>query len=68
MAPQAHEKAVSEIKRVLKPKGKAFLGVAKGSMSYVDKAEWEEILEGFKVEERNRESLIKGRLALVSKN
>ncbi|UCB44793.1 MAG: class I SAM-dependent methyltransferase [Spirochaetota bacterium] len=68
MAPQTHQKAVSEIKRILKPKGKAFLGVAKGSMSYVDKAEWEEILSGFKVKQRNKESLLKGRQALVLKN
>ena len=40
---------------------------AKGSMSYMDKAEWEEILEGFKVEQRNSESFFKDRWALVSK-
>ena len=67
MAPQDHQSAVNEIKRILKPNGKAFLKAAKGSMSYVDKAEWEEILEGFKVERRNYESLLEDRWALVSK-
>lgn len=67
MAPQDHESAVKEIKRILKPSGKAFLKVAKGRMSYVDKAEWEEILEGFEVEGRNYESLLEDRWALVSK-
>ena len=67
MAPQDHESAVNEIKRILKPNGKAFLSAAKGSMSYVDKAEWETILEGFKVERRNYESFLEDRWALVSK-
>ncbi len=67
MAPQDHQSAVNEIKRILKPNGKAFLMAAKGSMSYVDKAEWEEILEGFKVERRNYESFLEDRWALVSK-
>lgn len=66
MAPQDHESAVNEMKRILKPGGKAFLQVAKGSMSYVDKAEWEGILEEFKVERRNYESLVEDRWALVS--
>ncbi|UCG93304.1 MAG: class I SAM-dependent methyltransferase [candidate division WOR-3 bacterium] len=67
VAPQDHESAVREIKRILKPDGKAFLSVAKGRMSYVDKAEWEGILEGFKVELRNYESFFEDRWALVSK-
>jgi ubiquinone/menaquinone biosynthesis C-methylase UbiE len=67
MAPQDHPSAVSEIKRVLKPSGKAFLQAAKGRMSYIHKAEWEEILEGFEVEERNYESFLEDRWALVSK-
>ncbi|HUS70075.1 MAG TPA: class I SAM-dependent methyltransferase [Anaerolineae bacterium] len=67
MAPQYHESAVKEIKRVLKPNGKAFLMAARGRMSYVDNAEWEEILEGFKVEQRNYESFLEDRWALVSK-
>jgi ubiquinone/menaquinone biosynthesis C-methylase UbiE len=67
MAPQDHESAVNEIKRTLKPNGKAFLSAARGFMSYVDKAEWEEILEGFKVEGRNYESLLEDRWALVCK-
>lgn len=53
MAPQHHESAVNEMRRVLKPSGQAYLSVAKGSFSYVDKAEWESILEGFRVERRS---------------
>jgi SAM-dependent methyltransferase len=67
MAPQDHESAVSEMKRILKPAGKAFLQVAKGFLSYVDKAEWEGILGGFTVERRSSESLLEDRWALVSK-
>jgi ubiquinone/menaquinone biosynthesis C-methylase UbiE len=39
MAPKYHELAVSEMKRILKPKGQAYLSVAKSWSSYVDKAE-----------------------------
>lgn len=67
MAPHDHESTINEIKRILKPSGKAFLSVAKGSMSYVDKAEWDKVLEGFTVEQRNRESFLEDRWALVSK-
>ena len=67
MAPQDHESAVGEIKRILKPDGKAFLKTARGSMSYVDDAEWEAILGEYQVEERNQASLFKDRWALVSK-
>jgi ubiquinone/menaquinone biosynthesis C-methylase UbiE len=66
-APKDHQSAVNEIKRIMKPNGKVFLSVAKGSMSYVDREEWEEILEGFKVERRNFESFFKSRWAIVSK-
>ena len=67
MAPQDHQSAVSEVKRILKPGGKAFLSAAKGSISYVDEAEWEEILTGFIVEQRNHESESGDRWAVVSK-
>ena len=67
MAPRDHGAVVTEIKRILKPNGKAFLKAARGSMSYVDKAEWEEILKGFNVEQRNYESLLFGRWALVTR-
>jgi SAM-dependent methyltransferase len=66
MAPQDHPSATDEIKRVLKPDGKAFLKAAKGFISYVDKEEWEAILVGFKVEQRNSEALFEDRWALVS--
>ena len=67
MAPQDHGPAVSEIRRVLKPGGKAFLKASRGAISYVDRAEWEEILEEFLVEHRNHESSWGDRWALVSK-
>ena len=67
MAPQDHPAAINEIERILKSNGKPFLKAARGFMSYVDKAEWEDILEGFTVERRNHESFAEDRWALVSK-
>jgi ubiquinone/menaquinone biosynthesis C-methylase UbiE len=52
MAPENHSNAVVEFKRILKPDGLAYISVAKGSMSYVDKEEWEDILLKFKVIKR----------------
>ena len=44
--------AVAEIKRVLKPKGRAYLSLgAAPPWGYVDRAEWSRILAGFRVEE-----------------
>lgn len=43
--------AVSEIKRILKPPGKAYLSLGMTPpLGYVDQAEWEDILKGFKLE------------------
>lgn len=67
MAPQYHEPAVNEIKRILKPKGLAYLSAARGFYSYMNKAEWERILEGFKVERKGAGfSWIANRWAIVS--
>jgi len=67
MAPRHHESAVSEMKRILKPGGRAYLSVARGPWSHVDGAEWEKILEGFRVERRGgRLPLIAHRWAVVS--
>jgi ubiquinone/menaquinone biosynthesis C-methylase UbiE len=67
MAPKDHESAINEIKRILKPDGKAYFRAARGWISHVDKEEWELILEGFEVEQRNYESRLDDRWALVSK-
>jgi ubiquinone/menaquinone biosynthesis C-methylase UbiE len=67
MAPQGLESAVGEMKRILKPGGKAFLSAAKDAMSNISKAEWEKVLEGFRVEEKSEESFFEDRWALVSK-
>jgi ubiquinone/menaquinone biosynthesis C-methylase UbiE len=67
IAPADHQSAVSEIKRILKFDARAFLKVARGSMSYVEKSEWEAILNGFRVERRNYDSFLRDRWALVSK-
>ncbi|MGA3193136.1 MAG: class I SAM-dependent methyltransferase [Candidatus Bathyarchaeia archaeon] len=67
MAPQYHEPAVNEIKRILKPKALAYLSAARGFYNYMSKAEWERILEGFKVERRGEGfSWIAERWATVS--
>ncbi|MDH4198591.1 MAG: class I SAM-dependent methyltransferase, partial [Candidatus Aminicenantes bacterium] len=50
MAPHHHDPAVAEMLRILKPQGRAYLSAAKGSWSYVDRAEWERILGRFSVE------------------
>jgi ubiquinone/menaquinone biosynthesis C-methylase UbiE len=43
--------AVNEIKRILKPGGQAYLSLgAPPPLGFVDRAEWEKILEGFRVE------------------
>jgi ubiquinone/menaquinone biosynthesis C-methylase UbiE len=43
--------AVNEIKRILKPGGQAYLSLgASPPLGFVDRAEWEKILEGFRVE------------------
>lgn len=68
MAPQDHRAAVSEIKRILKHGGKAFIMTTTGKISYVDDKEWESILSEFKVEERNQAPYRLNRWAVVSKN
>ena len=67
MAPHDHESTVKEIKRILKPNGKVFLSVAKGAMSNISKAEWENVLEGFEVEQKSREIFFEDRWALMAK-
>jgi ubiquinone/menaquinone biosynthesis C-methylase UbiE len=52
MAPHEHESAVKEMKRVLKPRGRVYLSAAKGPWGYMGQAEWEKILEEFRVERR----------------
>lgn len=67
MAPQCHESAVNEMRRILKPRGRAYLSAAKGPWSYMGQAEWEKILEEFRVERRGDGfSWIADRWAVVS--
>ena len=45
------QEAVNEMKRILKSEGQAFLSLGFGTpLGFVGQAEWEKILEGFKVE------------------
>ena len=60
MAPRYRESAVSEIKRVLKPAGQAYLSTSLGAVlglwsSNIGEADWEKVLEGFKVERRGKD-------------
>lgn len=56
--------SVNEMKRVLKIEGQAYLSLGAGPpFGYVDKAEWEKILEGFNVK---RGGSYKEKWALVS--
>ncbi len=66
VAPADREGTVSEIKRILKPDGKAYLVAGRGFPSYMDDAAWEEILAGFSVEGRNRPPYKEDYWALVS--
>jgi ubiquinone/menaquinone biosynthesis C-methylase UbiE len=67
MAPGERDSAVSEIKRILKPGGRAYISVAKGPWSYVSRADWEEILDGFRVERKGAQGfVIADRWAVVS--
>lgn len=67
MAPQYHEQATNEMRRILKPDGVAYLKAAQGSWSYAGPVEWARILEGFTVLKRGDEANGEGRWALVSK-
>jgi ubiquinone/menaquinone biosynthesis C-methylase UbiE len=42
--------SVNEMKRILKPNGRAYINMGGPPLGYVDKKEWERILEGFRVE------------------
>jgi ubiquinone/menaquinone biosynthesis C-methylase UbiE len=66
VAPLHHESAVNEMKRVLKANGHAYLSVDKSRASYVEKAEWEQVLRGFNVE-RQGAPMLGDRWALVNK-
>jgi ubiquinone/menaquinone biosynthesis C-methylase UbiE len=70
MSPQQRESAVNEIRRILKPTGRAYLSAARGHWSYVNQAEWERILANFRVERRGGDGFLatSDRWAVVSKN
>ena len=54
MAPKYHEATVNEMKRILKPSGKAYLSLGfHPPLGFVGKEEWTKILEGLKVEQRD---------------
>ena len=67
MAPQHHDSATNEIRRILKPNAVAYLKAAKGSWSYVDQTEWERILKVFNVKQQSDEDHDGGRWAVVSR-
>jgi ubiquinone/menaquinone biosynthesis C-methylase UbiE len=52
MAPRKRDAAVREIKRILKPGARAYLSVALGPWSNIDRKSWETILSGFEVERK----------------
>ena len=61
---QRRKEAVSEIKRILKREGQAYLSLGAGPpFGYVDQAEWDDILEGFKIIQGGS---YRGKWALVS--
>lgn len=53
--PDQRPLAVKEIKRILKPNGQAYLSLGgPRPLGYVNRAEWEKVLEGFRVKRRGR--------------
>ncbi len=48
--PRDRQLSVSEMKRILKPAGRAYLSAGWPPFGYVTRAEWQSILEGFSVE------------------
>ena len=65
MAPAGHAAALSEFKRIMRPQARAYISAARGRISYVDDTEWEEMLRGFAVENRNYARRLQGRWAVV---
>jgi hypothetical protein len=50
--PYDRQLSVSEIKRILKPTGQAYLSLGAGPpFGFMDKAEWGKTLEGFRLEQ-----------------
>jgi ubiquinone/menaquinone biosynthesis C-methylase UbiE len=66
MAPKDREEALSEMKRILKPDGLAYVSIARGPWSYVDDVAWEKILAGFAITWRKRSFLRTQQAAVVS--
>ncbi len=58
IAPKNRESAVNEIKRILKPSGKAYLNASFDMLSNIDKADWGKILEEFRVEKRGKDWVV----------
>jgi len=55
--PKYHEATVNEIKRILKPSGKAYLSLGfYPPLGFMGKEEWSKMLKGFKVEQRDGSS------------
>ncbi len=53
--PHDRQSFVSEMKRILKPGGHAYVSLGAGPpFGFVDKTEWESILEGFRLEQEGR--------------
>ena len=66
VAPDDLESVVSELKRILKSNGKAYLKAGRGFPSYMNDAAWEKTLSGFNVESRNSAPYKEDYWALVS--
>lgn len=55
IAPKNRETAVNEMKRILKPSGKAYLNASFDMLSNIDRADWDKILGEFRVEQRGKD-------------
>ena len=66
VAPDDLESVLSEMKRILKSNGKAFLKAGRGFPSYMNDATWEKVLSEFTVSSRNSVPYKEDYWALVS--
>ena len=67
VSPPYQKDVIDEIMRIMKPEALAYLSVDRYFGSYVDKKEWDAILDSFEVIRKNKIFLLKDRSALVIK-
>ena len=68
VAPHYRGQAVEELKRIMRPDARAYVSIAKGSLGYVSRDQWERILADFRIERRGEGfPMVAMRWAIVGK-